>query len=58
MGAEEEELKEGIKSHVIPLSFDPNGTHVLQKVMLCMKEENIDFIFEPVYENLVNLSMD
>lgn len=23
-----------------------------------MKEENLDFIFEPVYENLIELSMD
>lgn len=29
MGAEEEELKDGIRQNVIPLAFDPNGTHVL-----------------------------
>lgn len=50
MGAEEEELKDGIRQNVIPLAFDPNGTHVLQKVLLCLKEENIDFIFNPVLE--------
>ncbi len=58
MGAEEEELREGIRNNVIKLAFDPNGTHVLQKVLLCMKEENIDFIFGPVFEYLVDLSMD
>jgi hypothetical protein len=58
MPEEENELKNGIKDHVVDLAFDPNGTHVLQKVLLCMKEENIDFIFEPVYENLIDLSMD
>ena len=58
MPEEEEALKNGIKEHVIDLAFDANGTHVLQKVMLCMKEENIDFIFNPVYENLIDLSMD
>ena len=46
---EEEALKKGIQDHVIELAFDANGTHVLQKVLLCMKEENIDFIFKPVY---------
>lgn len=50
MPEEEEELKAGIEDKVIPLAFDANGTHVLQKVLLCMKEENIDFIFNPVYE--------
>ena len=58
MGSESEELQEGIQGHVIELAFDPHGTHVLQKVMLCMKEEQIDFIFNPVYESLVELSMN
>ena len=40
------------------MAFDANGTHVLQKVLLCMKEEDIDFIFEPVLENFIDLSMD
>ncbi len=58
MPEEEDELKEGIKDHIVDLAFDANGTHVLQKVLLCMKEENIDFIFEPVIENFIDLSMD
>ena len=58
MPEEEEELKKGIETHVIDLAFDQNGTHVLQKVLLCMKEENIDFIFDPVIENFIDLSMD
>lgn len=58
MPDEEEELKQGIKDQIVDLAFDANGTHVLQKVLLCMKEENIDFIFDPVIENFINLSMD
>jgi hypothetical protein len=58
MPDEEEELKEGIKDHIIELAFDQNGTHVLQKVLLCMKEENIDFIFNPILGYLIDLSMD
>jgi len=58
MPEEELELKEGIKQHIVDLAFDANGTHVLQKVLLCMKEENIDFIFVPVLENFIDLSMD
>jgi len=58
MPDEEEELKQGIKDQIIDLAFDANGTHVLQKVLLCMKEENIDFIFDPVIENFIDLSMD
>lgn len=58
MPEEEEELKKGIMDHIIDLAFDANGTHVLQKVLLCMKEENIDFIFDPILKNLIELSMD
>jgi predicted nucleotide-binding protein (sugar kinase/HSP70/actin superfamily) len=58
MPEEEEELKLGIQDYVIDLAFDANGTHVLQKVLLCLKEENIDFIFYPILENLIDLSMD
>lgn len=58
MPEEEEELKQGINDHIVDLAFDANGTHVLQKVLLCMKEENIDFIFEPVLANFLDLSMD
>lgn len=58
MPEEEEELKMGITNHIIDLAFDANGTHVLQKVLLCMKEENIDFIFDPILKNLIELSMD
>lgn len=58
MPEEEEELKQGIQGYVIDLAYDVNGTHVLQKVLLCMKEENIDFIFAPIMKNLIDLSMD
>lgn len=58
MPDEEAELRQSITAHILPLAFDPNGTHVLQKVLLCMKEEHIDFIFEPVFDHLIELSMD
>lgn len=29
MPQEEQELKDGIKNHVVNLAFDQNGTHVL-----------------------------
>ena len=58
MPEEEEELKEGIKNHILDLAFDQHGTHVLQKVLLCLKEEHIDFIFNPILENFIRLSMD
>ena len=58
MPEEEIALRNGIRTHIVDLAFDPNGTHVLQKVLLCMKEENIDFIFDPILHNFIALSMD
>ena len=58
MPEEEAELREGVKVHIVDLAFDPNGTHVLQKILLCLKEEQIDFIFDPVLENFIDLAMD
>ena len=58
MPQEEQELKDGIKNHVVNLAFDQNGTHVLQKVLLCFKEENLDFIFHPIIDNFIDLSVD
>ena len=40
------------------MAFNLNGTHVLQKVLLCLKIENVDFIFRPVIENFYDLAMD
>jgi hypothetical protein len=40
------------------MAFNLNGTHVLQKVLLCLKMENLDFIFRPVIENFIDLAMD
>jgi hypothetical protein len=40
------------------MAFNLNGTHVLQKVLLCLKMENLDFIFRPVIENFFDLAMD
>ena len=59
MPEEEDVLKNIIEEiGVIDLAFNANGTHVLQKVLLCLKEDNTDFIYVPVRDNFVALSMD
>jgi hypothetical protein len=47
MNMEEEELtlEQALSEHIISLCFDPNGTHVLQKVLLTIKIEKLDYIF-------------
>ena len=58
MPEEEEEIKQSIQDHILNLAFDSNGNHVLQKVLICIKENNTDFIFIPVLSRFVDLSMD
>lgn len=58
MEEEEQCLEQAITEHVIDLSFDPNGTHVLQKVILTIKVNKLDYIFYPCYEKAVELSLD
>lgn len=38
--------------------MNTHGTHVLQKTLLCMKEENTDYIVGPVLENFSKLACD
>ena len=58
MPDEEEELKLGIQNHIIDLAYDINGTHVLQKTILCLKEDSLDYIFTPLVDNLRDLALD
>lgn len=58
MPEEEKAMEEAIQNHVLELAFDPNGNHVLQKVMMSFKEDRIDFIFYPVLDKFKELSMD
>lgn len=55
---EEDELEECIKDHVIDLAFDGNGCHVLQKVIICLKESRLDFLLKPILDKLVEISSD
>lgn len=58
MEEEEETLEGAITDHVTTLAFNPNGTHVLQKVILTVKAEKLDYIFYPCCEKLVDLAFD
>ena len=58
MEEEEQVLENALSEYVVNLSFDPNGTHVLQKVVLTVKPEKIDYIFYPCYDKLIDLSLD
>jgi hypothetical protein len=57
---EEEQLaiRDGLLTSVLKLAYDNNGTHVLQKVILTLEEQNLDFVFESISRDFVNLSLN
>lgn len=55
---EEHELREGIKPYVVDMAFSLNGTHVLLKVLLCLNNDSLNFIYRPIIDNFFDLAMD
>ncbi len=58
MPGEEELVKEAVKDNILRLSYDINGTHVIQKVVSCISEENREFINYIVLKNIHKLVFD
>jgi hypothetical protein len=55
--AEEQELfMVAIKNHVIELCLDTNGTHVIQRLLLCFLPRYSDWIYSPVLDHLVEVA--
>jgi hypothetical protein len=45
-----------LKDNIKELSFDPFGSHVVEKLLGCFEEEYISFIYDYVYENFLVLA--
>ncbi len=55
---EEKMVESAIKDKILDMSYDGNATHVLQKLLTSLSEDKLDYVFYPVIEDFVNLSMD
>ena len=55
---EEQILEEAIKDQIVDMAFEPNATHVLQKIIMCISIEKLDYIFYPIYDKLIPMSLD
>jgi hypothetical protein len=58
MPGEEELLKQAVSKNILKLSYDVNGTHVIQKVISCIKEEDRQFINNTITKNFHKLVFD
>lgn len=53
---EQQLLTSAIQDHVIELCMDPNGTHVVQRLLYCFVPPCIDCIYFPVVSKLVEVA--
>lgn len=53
---EQELLMSAVKDHVIDLCMDPNGTHVVQRLLYCFMPPCIDWIYYPVVSKLIEVA--
>mmetsp|Transcript_20924 Transcript_20924/g.52392 ORF Transcript_20924/g.52392 Transcript_20924/m.52392 type:complete len:886 (-) Transcript_20924:261-2918(-) len=53
---EQESLMRAIKNDVVDLCMDPNGTHVVQRLLLCFVPPCTDWIYRPVVDSLVEIA--
>ena len=58
MPTEEDLVKKAVLNDILKISYDINGTHVVQKVLSCIKETNREEINEIILNNLESLVTD
>jgi F0F1-type ATP synthase delta subunit len=58
MKQEEEIIKKAVESCIVELSLDSNGTHVMQKIISVVKEDNREEINNAILQNFVKLVFD
>lgn len=56
LSEEVEIIHRALKGHIVYLSKDAQGNHVVKKVLSTFKDSRRDFIFEEVYEALIDLA--
>jgi len=55
---EENIIRESIEKHIVFLSLDNNGTHVIQKLITCFDEERREYLNSKIIENFLKLVLD
>ena len=58
MKPEEEIIKQAVTGHIVDLALDNNGTHVMQKILTVIKEENREDINNVLLSNFNKLVFD
>ncbi len=55
---EEYILKKCVSPHILRMSYNPNGTHIIQKLIARFEEENREYLNNFIIENLVKMCMN
>lgn len=53
---EEEFIRNALIGNIVRLSKDPQGTHVVQKVMTSFEESKRQFIYDEVFAHFIELA--
>lgn len=51
-------VENSLKNRIVEISKNNNGTHFVQKVILCFDISYLDFVYTPVIDNIVELGND
>jgi hypothetical protein len=58
MKDEEELLRISIEKHILKLSYNSNGTHIIQKIISCFEEKDRKYLNDFILENLPKVCMN
>lgn len=50
---EKDIMFDSIKGNVLEMCLDSSGAHIIEKIIVCFKEESIAFVYDVVVENFM-----
>ena len=52
---EEKLIRDALQGHIIELAFDPQGTHLVQKLIVAISIPNLGFLYQPLVDRFLDV---
>jgi len=52
---EEKLIRDALQGHIVELAFDPQGTHLVQKLIVAISIPNLGFLYQPLIERFLDV---
>jgi len=52
---EEKLIRDALHGHIVELAFDPQGTHLVQKLIVAISVQNLGFLYQPLLERFLDV---